>query len=251
MALTEDDLKNMSPEEIAELQKKNCVFCQIASGQVPAKKIYEDEHCIAVLDISPANLGHMLLFPKEHYSVMPQLPDELTGHIFGVAKKLSQAALKAFKLRGTTIFVANGMAAGQKAPHVLVHIIPRAFEDGIHLELPQNSTEEQQRKARNAIKAYLERFGSRVIKKPAAKTAPKEKAPEKEGKVAKVGVKKEKGYLYFVDKEGDIAKAKMARGGKKGKKKAIKAAKKKTVKKKAVKKKDTGELLDDIAGLFR
>ncbi|MBW3003880.1 hypothetical protein KY328_04215 [Candidatus Woesearchaeota archaeon] len=53
-------------------------------------------------------------------------------------------------------------------------------------------------------------------------------------KVAKVGVKKESGYLYFVDKQGDISRAKMARGGKK---KKAKKAKKKVAKKKAKKKK--------------
>jgi len=53
-------------------------------------------------------------------------------------------------------------------------------------------------------------------------------------KVAKVGVKKESGYLYFVDKDGDISRAKMARGAAKKKKK--KSAKKKTAKKKAKKK---------------
>ncbi len=46
-------------------------------------------------------------------------------------------------------------------------------------------------------------------------------------KVAKVGVKKESGYLYFVDKNGDISRAKMARGGKKKKKKTAKKKKKK------------------------
>ena len=52
-------------------------------------------------------------------------------------------------------------------------------------------------------------------------------------KVLKCGVKKEKGYLYFIDKDGDIARAKMARGGKK----KAKPAKKKTAKKKVAKKK--------------
>jgi hypothetical protein len=54
-------------------------------------------------------------------------------------------------------------------------------------------------------------------------------------KVVKCGIKKEKGYLYFIDKDGDVSKAKMARGGKKKKK----AAKKKTAKKKTTKKKTT------------
>ena len=53
--------------------------------------------------------------------------------------------------------------------------------------------------------------------------------------VAKVGVKKEKGWLYFVDKRGDISRAKMARGGRKRKKKAAK--KKRPARKKARRKK--------------
>ena len=61
-------------------------------------------------------------------------------------------------------------------------------------------------------------------------------------KVAKVGIKREIGWLYFIDKDGDVARVKMARGGKKKKvvkKTAVKkkAVKKKIVKKKAVKKK--------------
>jgi len=56
-------------------------------------------------------------------------------------------------------------------------------------------------------------------------------------KVAKVGVKKEPGYLYFVDKHGDISRAKMSRGAAKRKKVTKKTAKKKVAKKKAKKKK--------------
>lgn len=55
-------------------------------------------------------------------------------------------------------------------------------------------------------------------------------------KVAKVGIKREEGWLYYIDKDGDVARVKMARGGKKKKKAAPKKATKKKVVKKAVKK---------------
>ena len=57
-------------------------------------------------------------------------------------------------------------------------------------------------------------------------------------KVAKVGIKRQKGYLYFIDKQGDVSRAKMARGGTKKKRKATKkkAAKRKTKKRKTTKK---------------
>ena len=63
--LTEEDLKNMSPEEIQELQKQQCIFCHIVSGKVASRKVYEDDSVIAILDIHPANPGHVLLLPKE------------------------------------------------------------------------------------------------------------------------------------------------------------------------------------------
>src|SRR3989344_100026 len=107
MAEMQEKLKNMSPEQLKEFQKKNCIFCQIISGKVQSKKIYEDEQTLGILDINPANPGHVLLMPKEHYAVMPQMSDPEIGHLFMVAKALSAAMLKSLKVQGTTIFVAN------------------------------------------------------------------------------------------------------------------------------------------------
>jgi len=137
--VTEEELSQMGPEELAEFQKQNCVFCQIASGKIPSKTVYSDEQSIAVLDINPATKGHMLLLPKEHFSVMPQVPAPLLQHLFMVSKSLSQTALKAIQCKGTTIFIANGVAAGQRAPHFMIHIIPRNENDGIPLTIPEKS----------------------------------------------------------------------------------------------------------------
>lgn len=129
--ISEEEMKNMSPEEITEMQKKNCIFCHIVSGKVQSKKIYEDDKCVAILDINPANPGHIVIIPREHQVIMPQLSDEIIGHLFMVAKQLSQTCLKALKCQGTNIFVANGAIAGQKAPHFMIHIIPRKEKDGL------------------------------------------------------------------------------------------------------------------------
>lgn len=136
--------QSMSPAELEELQRKNCVFCHIVSGKVPARKVYEDEECVAVLDINPANPGHVLLMPKEHHTVMFQVPEPIIGHIFVVAKELSKAGLKAFQTKGTTIFGANGVAAGQRAPHFMLHIIPRVPGDNIGLYIPTRTIPEKE-----------------------------------------------------------------------------------------------------------
>jgi len=103
----QEKLKNMSPDELKEFQKKQCIFCQIVSGKVQSKRVYEDEHVIAILDVNPANPGHVLIMPREHYSIMPQIPDEDVSHIFLVAKALSNALLRALEVQGSNIIVAN------------------------------------------------------------------------------------------------------------------------------------------------
>ncbi len=127
----EEKIKNMSPEQLAELQKQQCIFCQIVSGKVPAKKVYEDDEILAVLDIAPAAKGHLLILPKEHFVIMPQLTDKKLGHLFLVARTLSQVLLKTLKVQGTSLFIANGLAAGQRAQHFLIHLIPRKEGDKV------------------------------------------------------------------------------------------------------------------------
>src|SRR3989338_6339182 len=127
----EEKIKNMSPEELQELQKQQCIFCQIITGKITSKKVYEDSSCLAILDINPAAKGHILLLPKEHYAIMPQVPEKVLGHLTVVAKNLSQILLKLLRADGTTIFVANGAAAGQRAQHFMIHLFPRKTGDGL------------------------------------------------------------------------------------------------------------------------
>src|SRR3989338_4463129 len=87
----QEKIKHMSAEELKEFQKKQCIFCQIISGKVQSRKVYEDEKVIALLDISPANPGHILLLTKEHYSIMPQIPDDEIAYIFMAVTSISNS----------------------------------------------------------------------------------------------------------------------------------------------------------------
>ncbi len=180
--LSEEDLKNMSPEQIAELQKQNCIFCKIIKGEIPSKKVYEDSKTFCVLDINPATEGHILILPKDHYQIMPQIPDDVIGHLFAVSKALSKACLSGLGVKGTNIFVANGAIAGQKAPHFMIHVIPRNEGDGIGMEMPKFSiTDEQVDKVKQRLLPKLkEVFGKEMPAEGAAPVAPKEDKPGKE-----------------------------------------------------------------------
>ena len=152
----QEKLKNMSPEELKEFQKKQCIFCQIIAGKVQSKKVYDDEEVIAILDVNPANPGHLLIMPKEHYSIMPQIPEDEVGHIFMVAKALSNASLRALEVQGSNIIVANGVAAGQRAQHFMVHLIPRKENDNINFQIPQKTIPEQElKKVRDLLSKNL------------------------------------------------------------------------------------------------
>ncbi len=130
-AEVEEKLKNMSPEELAQLQEQQCIFCQIIEGKVPSKKVFEDDVCLAILDINPAAKGHILLMPKTHISIMPQLDEKTGSHMLQVARELSRSLLKNMRVSGSTIFVANGLAAGQRAQHFMLHVIPRKDGDDL------------------------------------------------------------------------------------------------------------------------
>ncbi|HJN56876.1 MAG: HIT domain-containing protein [Candidatus Woesearchaeota archaeon] len=139
VAELQEKIKNMSPEELKEFQKKQCIFCQIVSGKVQSRKVYEDENVLAILDINPANPGHILIMPKEHYSIMPQIPEDDIKHIFAITKSLSNASLRALEVQGSNIIVANGVAAGQRAQHFMAHLIPRKENDGVDFQVPQKT----------------------------------------------------------------------------------------------------------------
>jgi|TARA_Y100000310_G_scaffold78523_1_gene75200 histidine triad (HIT) family protein len=117
--------QQMNPEELLKATKEQCIFCKIVSGEIPGYKVYEDEEVLALLDIRPVNAGHVLVIPKEHYIVLPQVPDDLAERLMLVVKYLSGAVFEMTGAHGINVIQNNGAASGQEVPHVHFHIIPR------------------------------------------------------------------------------------------------------------------------------
>ena len=109
---------------------ENCLFCKIISGEIPSKKVYEDDTVFAFLDIYPASEGHTLVAPKKHYSNFADMSAEDVASLFEAARKITAAVEKAFSAQGSNIGINNGEVAGQEVPHVHVHVIPRKKGDG-------------------------------------------------------------------------------------------------------------------------
>ncbi len=126
-------MAELSPEQqqALEEQKAQCPFCKIVKGEIPSKKVFEDDKILAVLDINPATKGHILVMPKEHYPIMPLIPEDIFEYFFTKVKELSATVREGAVCPSTTIFIANGAAAGQQSNHFMIHIIPRDENDGL------------------------------------------------------------------------------------------------------------------------
>ena len=154
---------------------ENCVVCQIASGRVPSKKVYEDELALAVLDVNGANPGHCFIIPKNHYPIIEQVPDMEVARLFQVSNKISTAIFESLGAQGTNIFVANGIPAGQTVAHFIINVIPRKENDGINLQWqPRQLSEEEMSTVELKLKDQSKNIGNFEKEKKAPRlSAPK------------------------------------------------------------------------------
>ena len=113
----------------------DCIFCQIISGKIPAEKLYENDHALAVLDINPIHFGHALILPKHHCRDFLDLPEEAYYSILQAAKIVAKALVKSLELEGYNIFSNNGTIAGQSVFHFHLHVTPRYRNDNIKFVL--------------------------------------------------------------------------------------------------------------------
>jgi histidine triad (HIT) family protein len=104
-----------------------CIFCKIASKEIPAKILVETKSCIGFLDAFPLARGHALVIPKNHYEKLQDLPTDINTEVFSTVHSLIS---RVDSLTGATLMaVHNGKDSGQEIPHVHVHLIPRSSED--------------------------------------------------------------------------------------------------------------------------
>lgn len=100
-----------------------CIFCQIAAGEIPSYRVYEDGNFLAFLDITPRNPGHLLVIPKKHYRWVWDVPE--IGEYYEVVRRAAKALQKVF---GTEFVVS--LVIGEEIEHAHVQLIPRFDNDG-------------------------------------------------------------------------------------------------------------------------
>lgn len=107
----------------------DCIFCKIASGEIPSATIYEDGDFRVILDLGPAAKGHALILPKEHFKDLCEADQAVTSKILPLAARLGTAMKKGLGASGFNVVQNNGTCAGQTVFHLHAHVIPR-YEGG-------------------------------------------------------------------------------------------------------------------------
>jgi histidine triad (HIT) family protein len=109
---------------------KDCLFCKIIRGEIPAKKVYEDAVSFAFLDINPRNPGHTLVIPKDHFETLLDMPDDQAAEYFKSVKKVAGMVKNGVNAQGLSVSSSNGQSAGQVVAHQHFHVIPRFATEG-------------------------------------------------------------------------------------------------------------------------
>ena len=113
------------------MNKDDCIFCKIANGEIPSATAYEDSVCRVILDVNPANKGHALIIPKEHFDNIYSIDAETAAKIFTIATEVAKAQKAELNPDGLNILQNNGEAAGQTVFHFHMHLVPRYIKDNV------------------------------------------------------------------------------------------------------------------------
>ncbi len=110
----------------------DCLFCNIASGEIPAEIVYQDEHAVAFLDIMPRVPGHTMVIPKMHARNFSELASEEIGPFFSACQHVTNLIKKVLAPDGFTLGMNYGKVSGQEVDHLHFHIMPRWQGDAGH-----------------------------------------------------------------------------------------------------------------------
>jgi histidine triad (HIT) family protein len=106
------------------MSENNCLFCRIIAGEIPSKKIYEDELAFAFHDINPQAPTHVLIIPKKHIASLNEASSDdeaLLGRLTLIAAKLADQLGVA--PGGYRTVINSGAGAGQSVWHIHIHLL--------------------------------------------------------------------------------------------------------------------------------
>lgn len=101
------------------------IFARILRGELPCHKVYDDENCLAFMDVMPQADGHTLVVPRSPSRNLLDADPAVLGRLMIVVQRIAKAAVPAFGADGVLIKQYNEAAAGQTVFHLHFHVVPR------------------------------------------------------------------------------------------------------------------------------
>ena len=116
-----------------------CIFCMIANGEIPSKKLYEDDKVLAFLDLSQTTNGHTLVVPKQHFETLIDVDPDTLAHMIKVTQQLTKDIMKKTGATGFNLLNNGYEVAGQTVMHAHIHILPRySKDDALVIDFKEN-----------------------------------------------------------------------------------------------------------------
>jgi len=100
------------------------IFAKILRGEIPAFKVYEDEHALAFMDVMPQSQGHTLVIPKVEARNLFDIDPQALAQLIKATQHVAKAVRSAFNPDGMRIIQYNEPAGGQTVFHIHFHIVP-------------------------------------------------------------------------------------------------------------------------------
>lgn len=102
----------------------DCIFCKIIKGEIPCKKVYEDEYCLAFYDINPQMPVHIVVAAKRHVSSVLGFQPEDAAFLGGIQLAIAKIARQlGLTENGFRVINNCGKDAKQSVPHLHYHIL--------------------------------------------------------------------------------------------------------------------------------
>ncbi len=111
-----------------------CDYCDIIERTSRAQILFEDNDVVVAIKDMAITPGHLVVFPREHRTILEMVPHELLGKCMNAATKASSAVFDGLGSQGTNILIQNGLGADQKVPHFGIEIVPRLENDNLPLQ---------------------------------------------------------------------------------------------------------------------
>ena len=116
---------------------QTCLFCDIVQDPTQSERIFEDNMCLAIMDIHPVNEGHLLIIPKKHVTLFSENMQKISLHVASVAYSISRFLKETMQSKGIILLQSNGCGA---IDHMHIHVIPRGINDNVDLSWDRTET---------------------------------------------------------------------------------------------------------------